>query len=134
MGEGFQAFSHQIRIPRKKKLYILPAGDVWGPKFWSSYEDFKKLFEKPFLELIKKNNWILYIFFRLVAGILGPQLFKKVRGTGRIRFHLISSQSDHKVPSYNQQSAKCAQVQSVVNRFRQLENVEFHCFRSTPWS
>ena len=47
-----------------------------------------------------KKFKLIFFNFLLVYEVPGP--FRKVRGTSRIHFHLVSSKSDHGSPSYDQ--------------------------------
>ena len=53
-------------------------------------------------------------FFGFLVVSEGPGLFRKVRGTGRIHFHQVSSKSDHGTPRNKQNREKRDLVLTVL--------------------
>ena len=61
--------------------------------------------------------------FRLVEGILGPELFQKVRRTGRIHFHLVSPQSYFMGSSYDRKTENNNVFENPFRRLLVLDGV-----------
>ena len=52
------------------------------------------------------------IFCHFLVVFEGPGLFREVRGTGRIRFHSVSSKSDHGRPRNKQKQVQTDRAQT----------------------